>query len=100
MSTMPGSFHCRFWLFGAVLLMALVVLSSCGLIPGLAPKNPTETPMPTLPPDSGVPVSLKDGAGIAVSNGVIRVTGSSQSDDSDNGEYRIGPCGDGQMIVA
>ena len=101
MSTLPGKSGFRVWLTLAVFSVALVVLSSCEAFPGFASNNPTETPVPTKPPDDGpIVVVLKDGPGALLVNGVIRVTGTSQADDFDNEVYRVGPCGDTQMIVA
>jgi|GEM_PF-1060448 len=93
----------RFWrvLFFVSLILTGGVLMSCSaLFPGMAGK-PTVTPTATIPQDPGtIPVRLMDDKGNQIPKGVIRITGSSISDDEDHGGYWVSPCDDTQKIVA
>jgi len=90
----------RVILYLVILIMLGGVLGSCN--PFSIPVTAlTETPTPITPPDSGtIPVRLIGEGGQSLTDGVIRIAGTTLSDNMDYDGYWVVPCNDTQVIVA
>lgn len=103
MSTINNTHPNKLWQLALPILMIVAggILISCGtLIPvtGQATDLPASSPQQDV---GNIVLNVKDENNQLITNGVVvQVTNSTQVDDYDNNEFRVGPCDATQMIVA